>query len=342
MTPSDPRRARGALALRRLRGTPVPRRTALGLGLAALAAPAALRAQSFPDRPVRLIVPWSPGGSADAQLRSLAEIAGRHLGQPVLVENRGGARGTLGAQHLLQSRPDGHTLAQMHLSVLRHPYMTRSPQWDPLVDFTYVIGLSGWLFGVAVRADSPIRDWAGYVAAARAAGGRMTYSTSGIATTNHIAMEDLTRRHGVEMTHVPFRATPEGITALLGGQIDSVADSSAWAPHVEDGRLRLLCVWSAERSPRFPDVPTLRELGHPDMVVTSPYGLHGPKGMEPAVVARLHDAFRAALMDPANAAVRAQWDMPLNYLDPEAYRAFIVERAAYERRMVTALNLRVD
>ena len=325
-----------------MNGNGIPRRAAL-TGAALAAAPRLARAQGrFPDRPIRLLVPWPPGGSADAQLRSLAELGGRALGQPVVVENRPGAGGTLHAPILArEARPDGHTIGQMHLSVIRRAYMVRNAGWDPVADFTPIIGLTGWLFGIAVRADSPIRDWAGFLAFARANPGRLSYSTSGIATSNHIAMEDLAAKEGIELLHVPFRGTNEGVTAVLSGQVMCVADSSAWSPNVEAGAMRLINVWSAERAPRFPTVPTLRELGH-DMVVTSPYGLMGPRGMDPGVVRALHDAFRAALFDPANAAVRAGFDMPLEYKDTDAYREFIIARAGYERAMVQRLNLRLE
>jgi tripartite-type tricarboxylate transporter receptor subunit TctC len=219
--------------------------------------------------------------------------------------------------------------------------MTRQPSWDPVEDFTHILGLTGWLFGVVVRTDSPIRNWRDYVAHAKANPGRVTYSTSGIGTSNHIAMEDLASREGMELTHVPFRGTTEGVTALLGGQIDSIADSSAWVPQVEAGSFRLLCVWSPQRAARFPDVPTLRELGY-DLEVTSPYGIAGPKGMDPGVVRVLHDAFKEALFDPANTAVRDRWDMPLSYFDTEGYRDFVVRRVAYERQMVQRLKLSID
>jgi len=323
---------------------PMPgRRHAIGIAAAALAAPAIGRAQGrFPDRPVRLIVPWPPGGSADAQLRSMAEIASRQLGQPIVVENRAGASGTMGAMHLkTQARPDGYTVSQMHLSVIRRPFLVRNPPWDPVEDFTHIIGLCGWMFGICVHADGPIKNWADYLAYARANPGGLTYTTSGIATTNHLAMEELAAREKIELVHVPYRASNEAAVAVASGEVMSVADSSAWAPLVDAGKLRPICVWTAERSPRFPEVPTLKELGY-DMVVTSPYGLSGPKGMDPGVVKILHDAFKAGLFDPANATVRAQFDMPLEYYDTEGYRAFVVRRAAYEKAMAERLNLRID
>ncbi|GAA0605886.1 tripartite tricarboxylate transporter substrate binding protein [Craurococcus roseus] len=322
--------------------TRIGRRTALALGGAALAAPAALAQGKFPDRPIRLIVPWPPGGSADAQLRSLAEIAGRKLGQNIVVENRPGASGTMGALHLAtQARPDGYAISQMHLGIIRRPYIVRTPPWDAVADFSHIIGLTGWLFGVCVKADGPIKTWADYLAYARANPGRLTYTTSGIATTNHITMEELAAREKIELVHVPYRASNEAAVAVASGEVMSVADSSAWAPLVDGGQLRPLCVWTAERSPRFPAVPTLKELGY-EMVVNSPYGLSGPKGMDPGLVKVLHDACKEALFDPANAAVRANFDMPLEYYNTEDYRAFVARRAEYERAMAQRLNLRID
>lgn len=317
------------------------RRATLAIAAGTLAAPAFAQGK-FPDRPIRLIIPWPPGGSADAQLRSLAEIAGRSLGQTIVVENRPGASGTMGAMQLAtQARPDGYTISQMHLSIIRRPFIVRNPPWDPVNDFTHIIGLTGWLFGIVVKADGPIKSFADYLAYARANPGRLTYATSGIATTNHLTMEELSAREKIDIVHVPYRASNEAAVAVASGEVMSVADSSAWAPLVEGGQLRLICVWSAERSKRFPDAPTLRELGY-DMTVTSPYGLSGPKGMDPGVVRILHDALKAALFDPANARVREQFDMPLEYYDTEAYRGFVARRAQYEKTMAERLNLRID
>ena len=320
----------------------ITRRRALGAPLV-LALPSVARAQGrFPERPIRLVVPWPAGGSADAQLRSIAEISQRALGQPVVVENRPGAGGTLGPLTVAQQgRPDGHTLTQMHLSVLRRPWMMRTPQWDPINDFTHIIGMTGWLFGTAVKSDSRFQNWRDMIAFARANPGRLTYSTSGIGTTNHLAMESIQEQERVQLTHVPFRGANEGATAVLAGQVDMICDSSVWAPFIESGQMRGLAVWSAERAPRLPNIPTLRELGY-DMVVTSPYGVSGPRGMDEGIVRVLHDALRAALMDPENARVRAQFDMPLVYHDTESYRRFIAERVEYERTMVRRLGLTLD
>ncbi len=316
------------------------RRTLLASAAATITAPAVAQ-ERYPDRPIRLLVPWTAGSSSDVQMRSLAEVAQQSLGQPVVIENRPGASGTLHAQALAAARPDGYTLGQMHLSVVRRPFLVRQPLWNTVTDYTHILRLCGWMYGVAVKADSPHRDWRDFIARARASPGRLTFATSGIATTNHLAMEELAEREGAQLTHVPYRGSSEGMTAVLSGQVDCIADSSVWVPQVEAGQMRALCVWTADRVPRLLGVPTLKELGH-DMIITSPYGLSGPKGMEPAVVRVLHDAFKAALFSPANAAVRGQFDMPEQYLDTEQYTDFIAKRAEHERTMVQRLGIKLD
>ena len=154
-------------------------------------------------------------------------------------------------------------------------------------------------------------------------------------------MEQIALRHGIEWTHVPFRGGAENMQATLAGTIDATADSTGWAPLVEAGQLRLLVVWNARRTRRFPDVPTLRETGT-DIVSASPYGFAGPKGMDPGVVKTLHDAFRAALEDPAHEAVLERYDMEPAYMNPEEYAAFVVRLYREEGEMIRRLGLRID
>jgi len=322
--------------------TPVLPRRAVLAAATTLAAPAVFAQGKFPDRPIRFLIPWPPGGALDALHRQMFEIMGRDLGQSVILENRPGARGTQAAIFLInQAKPDGYTLAHHHLSVLRHPFLTKQPTWDPIADFTYIMQVSGFLFGTAVRSDSPFKTFRDLIDAAKRRPGQLSYSTSGIATSNHIAMEEILERDGAEMTHIPFRGSQEGVTALLGKQIDVVADSSSWKRNFEAGELRLLSIWTRDRVPSFPDAPTLRELGY-DMVVTSPYGITGPKGVPPEIVDFLHRAFRKALEDEASQAIMRRWEMPQEYLGPAEYLAFARERVAYEKRMVARLKLSID
>ncbi len=320
--------------------TTLGRRAALGMGAALLAAPA-LRAQArFPDRPVRLLVPWAAGGTTDIQMRALAEQAAKRLGQPVIVENRAGAGGVLAAQQLLNERPDGHVLAQMPISVFRHPQMAQRALFNPLEDFTWVIHVTGYLFGVAVRADAPWQTFTQFLDHAKANPGRINYGTPGVGTSLHITMEQIAGTRGIEWTHVPFRGVAENLQALLGGQIHASADSSGWAELVQSGQLRLLVTWGAERAKRFPNVPTLRESGV-DIVSASPYGLAGPKGMNPEHVRVLHDAFREATFDPAHIAILERFDMSPVYMNSEDYAAFARRQYQEEGEMIRRLGLRL-
>jgi len=325
-----------------MRNARLPRRGLLAAApLALLAAPRLGRAAGFPDRPIRLIIPWAAGGSTDAQMRVFADIASRHLGQPLVLENRPGARGTLGAQLLLQSKPDGYTLSQIHSGVFSHPFMTKAASWDSLTDFTYIIALTGYLSGLAVRADAPWQSWPELMADARARPGQISYGSSGIGGYSHMIMAQLLPAERVEMLHVPYRGVAETTTALLGGQVDAIADSSGWAPHVEAGRMRLLAVWGDKRARRFPTVPAVNEFGH-DIGSIPPYGIAGPKDMPAEIVARLHEAFRAAMFDPAHLAVLARYDMPELYMTGADYHAWLVRSLPAEKAVVEKLGLRLD
>ena len=318
------------------------RRSVLAGAAAALLAAPAVRAQGrFPERPIRLIVPWAAGGTTDIQMRVLAEQASRRLGQPVVVENRAGAGGVLGPQQLLNERPDGHVISQMPISVFRHPQMASRALFNPLEDFTWVIHATGYLFGIVVRADAPWQTLAQFLDFAKANPGRVNYGTPGVGTSLHITMEQIAgMRGGIDWTHVPFRGWAENAQALLGGQIQASADSSGWSDLVQSGQMRLLATWGAERAKRFPNVPTLRESGI-DIVSISPYGLAGPKGMSADVVRILHDAFREALFDPAHVAILDRFDMQPMYLGPDDYAAFARRQFAEEGEMIRRLGLRI-
>jgi len=317
------------------------RRALLATGGTLLAAPAVAQS-GFPNRPIRLIVPWPPGGSTDGQLRALADVATRHLGQPVIIENRGGAAGTLGAQTMAQeARGDGHLVGQLPITVFRYPLMQSRPAWDPLRDFTYIIHLTGYLFGVVVRADSPWQTWEQFLDHAKANPGKVAYGSPGVGTTLHITMERIAAERGIEFLHVPFRGGADNAQSLLGGQTQAMADSTSWAPLVDGGQFRLLVTWGAERAKRYPNVPTLRQAGI-DIVSASPYGVGGPKNMDPGVVRALHDAFKKALEDPAHLAVLERFDMPAMYMNSDDYRASVVRIIEEEGAIIRRLNLRLN
>ena len=306
------------------------RRALLAAGAATMLARPALAQAGFPDRPIRLLIPWPPGASADAFLRAIADQAGKRLGQTILPENRPGASGSLGAAALRTSGPTATCWRSCT------PAST-GPRWPPSgrpmtrsTDFTYIIQLSGSVHGIVVRADAPWRSLQDLLDAARANPGRITYGTLGPTSVQHMAMLEIVQRTGTEMTHVPYRGGGERYTGLLGRQIDVVADASGWAAMVQDGQFRALVVWGGQRMGRFPDVPTLRDAGI-DMVVNSPYGVGGPKGMDPAVVAKLHEAMKEALFDPVTQAVMERFNMPTLYLDSAGFDAAARRQVEIER-----------
>jgi tripartite-type tricarboxylate transporter receptor subunit TctC len=313
---------------------------AAGLATSLLARPG-LAQERFPAKPIRVFVPFAPGGTTDVQMRALCDAASRRFGQPVVVENRSGAGGILGAQALIGTRPDGYTLAQMPVSVFRYPQMVAKPPFDPMKDFSWVLQLTGYLFGVVVRADAPWQSFTELLDYAKANPGKVNYGTPGTGTSLHITMEQIALTRGIEWTHVPFRGVAEDLQALLAGQINVSADASGWAELVKDGRLRLLCTWGAERARRFPDAPTLREQGL-NVVSESPYGLAGPAGMDPAVIRALQDGFHDALNDPVHLGVLERLDMSVAYLDSQAYARAAQQQYREDGEMIRRLGLKAS
>jgi tripartite-type tricarboxylate transporter receptor subunit TctC len=209
-------------------------------------------AQSFPTKPVTLIVPWPAGGSSDLALRAFAEAAQKHLGQQIIIENKAGASGTLGpAQMAATAKPDGYTLAQMPITVMRLPLMQKTA-WDAMKDFTYVLHLTGYTFGITTKGDGQFKSWKEVVEFAKANPGKVTYATPGAGTSLHIGMEQIAAHSGIQLTHVPFKGGAETNAAVLGGHTTLQADSTGWKPLVDGGQLRLLAIWTADRSKNWP------------------------------------------------------------------------------------------
>jgi tripartite-type tricarboxylate transporter receptor subunit TctC len=306
-------------------------------GGALLAQARLARAQAWPSQPIRLMIAFPAGGPTDITMRVLAENAGKLLGQQVIIENRPGAGGTLPAQQLQQAKPDGHTLAQIPLGVFRLPYTTKI-SWDPVKDITYILGVTGYAFGVVVPSDSPIKNWADFVAWAKANPGKLTYGSTGVLTSPHLTMEDIAQRLGLELNHIPYKGSADMMQAILGGQIMAAADSTGFAPHVASGKLRVLNTWGEQRLAKFPDVPTLKELGIP-LVQASPYGLGGPKGMDPALVQRIHDVFKQAMEMPSHVEALAKYDQSLMYMSPVQYTRFAEDTFRREKALVEKLGL---
>jgi tripartite-type tricarboxylate transporter receptor subunit TctC len=307
---------------------------ATGLGLQAGTA----RAQDFPARPVTLIIPLTPGTSADVTLRALAAATEKQLGRSIVIENRPGAGTTLGpAQMAASANPDGYTLSQIGQPVFRLPFL-RKTTYDPATDFTYIIAVSAYTFGVVVKSDAPWQTFEQFLAHAQANPGKVTFGTGGAGTTSHIVMEQIARQRGIKWLHVPFRGG-DSVNALLGGHIQADADPAAWAPLVNSGQFRLLVTFGAARTKSWPTVPTLKEVGI-NIAVNTPYGIAGPRGMDPKIVKILHDAFKKGMEDPSFIRTIAQFDQEPFYLSSNDYRDFAMKQIADEKRIVEELGLK--
>ena len=312
------------------------RRTLIALCTAvALAGPAL--AQTFPTKPIKLVIAFPAGGPTDITMRALADGASKALGQPVVVENKPGAGGTLPAQALQTAPADGYTLAQIPLGVFRLPYTTKI-NWDPVKDINYVLNVTGYAFGVVVPTDSPIKSWTHFVAWAKANPGKLTYGSTGTMTSPHLTMELVAQKAGLQLTHVPYKGSADLMQAVLGGHIMAASDSTGFAPQVEAGKLRVLNTWGDKRLDKFPDAPTLKELGY-DIVQNSPFGIGAPRDTPPAVVKRLHDAFKTAMEQPAYLDALKRYDMVPIYMNSAQYKKFAQDTFAREKALIEKLGL---
>ncbi|KRC29462.1 tripartite tricarboxylate transporter substrate binding protein [Acidovorax sp. Root217] len=309
------------------------------LGATALAAThGKLFAQAYPERPITFICPWPAGGTADQSMRTLCTVAGRILGQAIAVENRAGASGMIGSKALAAAKADGYTIGQIPISVTRFAQLG-TLQADPRKDFTYLARTSGQTFGIAVPADSRFKTLKDFVDHAKANPGKVTYAHAGVGGATHVGMEEFAAAAGIALNHVPYKGGAEALQGVLGGHVDALADSSSWAPHVEAGKLRLLATWGEQRTARFKDTPTLRESGY-NVVVDAPNGIGAPKGLEPAVAAKLRDAFRQAVASPEFKAVADKLDAPLLYLDGPDYEKYVNAVYLKETVLIDRLKLR--
>ena len=313
--------------------------SAATLAVSSLALPSRAQnsTQPFPGRPLKLIVAFPAGGPTDITMRALADNASKILGQTVVIENKPGAGGTLPAQALQSLPADGYTLAQIPLGVFRLPYTTKIT-WDPIKDLAYVLNVTGYAFGLVVPADSPLKSWTHFVGWAKANPGKLSYGSTGTMTSPHLTMELIAQKLGLELLHVPYKGSADLMQSILGGNIMAAADSTGFAPQVEAGKLRVLNTWGEQRLAKFPDAPTLKELGL-GLVQNSPFGIAAPRDTPPAVVKRLHDAFKQAMEQPSYTSALAKYDMVPMYMSTSGYTRFAQETFIREKALVEKLGL---
>lgn len=289
---------------------------AIGLAAAAFSAHA-----QYPDKPIRMIVPWAAGGSTDVTARALANAAEAQLGQPIVVLNVPGASTTIGMRQLNRATPDGYTIGTLSSTSYNFALSGQTLPYDPIEGFTYISYYGDNLIGVAVPASSPFKTLQELVAYSK--GNRLTYGTAGAVTTQHFIGAGLQKAAGVQIDHIPMNGSAGSINALLGKHVDFIIETSVWMPHLKNGAVRVLAVNTPERSKHLPEVPTLRELGLP--YLRSVQGIIAPPGLPEPIRAKLEAAFRKALTDAAFVGVMDRMSMEVIDISGEGTKA-LVER----------------
>jgi tripartite-type tricarboxylate transporter receptor subunit TctC len=279
-------------------------RRALLLALAimfSVGAGAALQAQSYPDRPIHLIAPFPAGGLADVLARAVGNEISKTLGQPVIVENRPGAGGNVGADVVAKSAPDGYMLLMTSAGILTaNQFLYATMPFDPEKAFAPVSNVADMPMMVVVNPKVEAKTLQELVALARANPGKLNFGSPGVGTTGHLGLALFMHAGKIKLTHVPYRGAAPAITDLIAGQIDGVVDNPPTVlPHIEAGRLRPLAVAAEQRMSLLPDLPTTAEAGVPGYEASSWFGVVAPAGTPPAVIARLHKEIAAAVRQPA-------------------------------------------
>ncbi len=318
------------------------RRFLLAMGLALPALPRVARAEQWPARPIRVVVAWPAGGGVDTPTRLIAPVMGRLLGQPLVLDNRGGASGTIGEAEAARAAPDGYTLLATGNGMATNNMLLPGLPYDTEASFTPVSWVVSAPLLLVVRADSPARDLAGLVAMLREAPGRLSYFSSGAIGGTHMTSLMLLRRVGASAVHVPYRGGSQSIAGMMGGDTDFGFSTLPQAvPLVREGRLRALGVSSPVRMPSMPEVPTVAEQGFPGFERAEGMGFWVPAGVPGALVARLQQAVAAALAEPAlRARLEAMGMVPVGST-PGELAAMMVAQREMTVEMIRVEGLRV-
>lgn len=319
----------------------VRRRGLLALPAAALAAPA-LADEAWPNRPIRVIVPFAAGGPIDTLGRLIAEPLRERLGQPFVIDNRGGAGGSIGLRTVVQAPPDGYTLVLTSSSMASlHAMMPREglDSREVVTPISLVIDVPTV---IAVRADNPIQDVAGLVAAARARPGRLHYGSGGVGSSNHLSGALFASKAGVDMVHVSYRGAAAATTALIAGETEvSFASSVEIMGHAKAGRVRMLAVTSAARAPGLPELPAAAETV-PGYAALNWYAMAGPRGLPPAMVAKLSAALAEVRALPAVRERILSFGATPLFSPPEDLATRIAEDTPLWQRVVAEAGIRTD
>ena len=316
----------------------------LCIGLSMAFVSQAVQAQNFPQKPIRLIVPFAAGGTTDLVARMVAEPLGKLLGQSVVVDNKPGGGGVVGAAELTRAAPDGYTLGLATASsAATNPAINPQVPYKPLTDFTPIINMVATPNVLAVHPSFPAKDMAGFLKALRAHPGQYDFASSGAGGVGHLQMElfkSLTQTHVV---HIPYSGAGPALRDTVGGQVPIIFDNLPSAlPHIKDGRLLAVAVAAPERLADLPQVPTFKELGLDAVNRPALYGLWAPKGMSPALVAQLNQAVRKVLQDPALVKRLEASGSRVVANSPEQFAAQLKEEYLVYKKVVDGQKLKLD
>jgi tripartite-type tricarboxylate transporter receptor subunit TctC len=320
------------------------RRAAVLLGLAAPALALSARAAGYPSRPIRLIVPYAPGGGADAVARVVARYVGDSLGQSVVVENRGGAGSIIGTDLVAKAEPDGYTLLLGQSGPISiNPAVYKSLPYDPVKDLVPITMTNSYPYVLVVNAKLPAKSLQEFVALGKAKPGSMNYGTTGVGAANHLMSELFCEKAGLKMTHIPYRGTAVAVADLVAGQVTMVfGDPVSVLPHMHAGTLHALAVSSPERSPVAPEVPTVAEGGYPGVEAVAWHGIFAPARTPSAIVETLHAEIVKALRDPDIKALLSKQAMQPVGDTPQEFAAFIQKDIATWKEVAAAANVSVE
>jgi tripartite-type tricarboxylate transporter receptor subunit TctC len=297
----------------------------------------------YPERPITLLVPFAPGGANDIVGRIVADALGEALGQPVVIENRGGAGGNIGMGMVARARPDGYTLLLAPSSFVVNPSLYKTVSYDPVKDFAPVSDLTYFVVAMTVAADSEIDSVAKFVARAKEKPSTFSYGTPGAGTLPHLVGELIKLRTGIDMVHVPYAGAGPAAQAVLGGTLPvAIISLSVAVPLIDGGKLRGLAVTGRERWGDLPNVPTLQEAGIPNATTESWQGILAPAGTPPEIVGRLAKELTAILRRPDVREKLRRAGFAATGHGPEALRARIIDEVPRWREVIDKAGLRRD
>ncbi|MHB8137948.1 MAG: tripartite tricarboxylate transporter substrate binding protein [Smithellaceae bacterium] len=277
---------------------------------------------AYPERAITVLVGFVPGGSMDLSARALAKSAEKILGQPVIIENKPGGTGTVALAALLSQKHDGYTLCATPSSVLIRVSQQQQVPFKPFTSFKPVIGFTEPQLGIVVKNDAPWKTLKDLTVYAAKNPGKVKYATTGVGSTTHAAVEEIAGKAKIQVVHVPYKGSMEALTALLGGHVEFASLTSELVPAVKAGQARLLAVISEKRSPKYPDVPTLKELGY-DFANDAVFAVVAPADVDPAIVRKLEDAFAQAVKSKEYLETLDIINMIPVYYDGKAFDGFL-------------------